>query len=904
LATDDDKAVSPHARTIEVTPASAGARWRDDLVGTTLGHYRIVARLGEGGMGVVYRAEDEQLRRTVALKVLLDGSRNEDKRQRFLREARSAAAITHPNVAVVHQIDEASGRIYIAMELVEGENLRERMKRGRLDLPLAREMGLQIARGLAAAHAKGIVHRDLKPENVMITPAGDVKLLDFGLAKSAGQLAANSDPLPERDTAEPFVTSEHGKVLGTPDYMSPEQAMGEPLDVRSDVFALGLVLHEMIAGAPPFSGATPAAVMVAIARDPAPPLRAVAPHVDEVTEALVLRCLAKAPQDRFGSAGEIVAALSARGPSRPPSLSRAEVQPLTRSGIARSERGGRVKQVAAVGLALCLAAGAGVWAWHGREPGPGVQSAVGASAGSLPPASSILGFTDAPLPASPSTEALKAYQEGMRAQHDGVNNSYASFERALELDPALAAAGVRLTEMYVGARQLGAARAHYRTVLDHMDRLSARDRAIATAVEPAVLTDPPDWIEADRRMQALKESAPGDLGVLLLAGRVAHAVGHDTTAREELEAAIRADPELGVAMGALVGIAVDEHRDADARRIAEHCQTVVPRATDCVGALATAAAAAGQCDLVMSQGRRFIAASPEDRWGYTYLASALAALGEPWDSVQEALIQANAHQTGNASTRQAIAQQRLSSLAALRGDFTASEESIEEIDRQGLMSAYDYFDPRQALTERRVELAVERGELAEAARIAGEYLRRKSAYRPPELSGDLVPMLLEVEREAGTLQTKSLHDQLEAWRNDWRQHFHGDLPPQAWVVGDARVVRTYDEAVTALTVRPPLDQLPSGFHFGVVGRVSALAGRTDEAIQLLSRTAGNCMVLDQPFEVVRANLELGELYEQAGDTASACARFAKVLDRWGSASPRSVTADEARAHAAKLGCSL
>src|ERR1017187_6587579 len=135
-------------------------------------------------MGVVYRAEDEKLRRAVALKVLPDTSGNEERRQRFLREARSAAAITHPNVAVVYAVDEADGRIYIAMELVEGENLRARLDRGRLDVAIAKELAEQIARGLAAAHEKGIVHRDLKPENVMITPPGVVKLLDFGLAKS------------------------------------------------------------------------------------------------------------------------------------------------------------------------------------------------------------------------------------------------------------------------------------------------------------------------------------------------------------------------------------------------------------------------------------------------------------------------------------------------------------------------------------------------------------------------------------------------------------------------------------------------------------------------------------------------------------------------------------------------
>ena len=462
-------------------------------------------------MGVVYRAEDERLRRTVALKVLLDATRNEDRRHRFLREARSAAAITHPNVAVVHEIDEADGRIYIAMELVEGENLRERMKRGRLDRATALQVGEQIARGLAAAHAKGIVHRDLKPENVMITPSGDVKLLDFGLAKSGRELAASSDPLPPpRDTNDHFATSGTGHVLGTPEYMSPEQAMGEPLDVRSDVFAVGLVLYEMLAGARPFAGATPAAVMVAIARDEAPALRTVAPEVDVATEALVMRCLAKAPKDWFPSAAEIVAALSGRGSGKTVTLSRTEVQPITRSGAAAAEARGKAPRLAALAVAVGLTTGALAWAWHAKDQAQGVVAPSGASAPAPVAVGSILRFTDVPPPASPSAEALRAYEEGMRAQHDGVNHSYASFERALELDPAMGAAAVRLAEMYVGARQLGAARAYYRTVLDHLDRLSPRDCAIATALEPAVLSDPPDWLEADRRLQALKDTSPGD----------------------------------------------------------------------------------------------------------------------------------------------------------------------------------------------------------------------------------------------------------------------------------------------------------------------------------------------------------------------------------------------------------
>ena len=323
MISDKDHMVSPHAATVDATAA------RDDLVGATLGHYRIVSRLGQGGMGVVYRAEDEKLRRTVALKVLPDAG-DAERRQRFLREARSAAAITHPNVAVVYAVDEALGHVYIAMELVDGENLRAHLNWGQLDAVTRKGLAEQIARGLAAAHEKGIVHRDLKPENIMITPAGAVKLLDFGLAKPGGAPSSGQMEAALART-ETVVTSDEGRIMGTPEYMSPEQAMGEPLDVRSDVFSLGIVLYEMLSGTRPFAGSSTGAVLVAIARDPAPPLRQRAPDVDEATAAVVMRCLGKAPGDRFGNAAEVATALSGQTSPRATTQSRTDVQPLMRS---------------------------------------------------------------------------------------------------------------------------------------------------------------------------------------------------------------------------------------------------------------------------------------------------------------------------------------------------------------------------------------------------------------------------------------------------------------------------------------------------------------------------------------------------------------------------------------------
>ncbi len=335
-----------------------------ERLGSRIAHFRLDALLGRGGMGAVYRALDEKLRRDVALK-LLPPTRDAEKRARFLREARLAAAITHPNVAVVYAVDEADGRVYIAMELVEGENLRWRMDRGPLDVATALELATQIARGLAAAHDKQIVHRDLKPENVMITPAGVVKLLDFGLAKSEATSNPTTAALAKTETV---VTSDEGRIMGTPGYMSPEQALGEALDVRSDVFSFGIVLYEMLAGARPFSASGAGATRVAIVRDAPPPLRAQAPQVDEHTASVVMRCLEKVPDARFAHAAEIVAALSPGGASRVALGSGSNSGPGA-PDAARKRRSARAVLLLGVGAgALVLAA---ILARsHGRAPAP------------------------------------------------------------------------------------------------------------------------------------------------------------------------------------------------------------------------------------------------------------------------------------------------------------------------------------------------------------------------------------------------------------------------------------------------------------------------------------------------------------------------------------------------------
>jgi serine/threonine-protein kinase len=299
---------------------------------TQLAHFRIEERIGRGGMGIVFRAEDEKLRRTVALKVLpQDFGTDEKRRRRFMREARVAASISHPNVATVHEIGEADGRIYIAMELVSGTTLRHRLEKGPLPIAEALRMGKEIASAAAKAHERGIAHRDLKPDNVMVSDNGTIKVLDFGLAKP-------TEDAPKSSTESATLTQEGG-IVGTPGYMSPEQATGRALDVRTDIFSLGVMLYEMVSGTRPFRGETSMDTLIATSRDPHRKLSELDVVIPSSFERTIDRCLEKDPTARYASAKELRAALDeidlgkkSMPPAPAPSPPRAKWTPLIAVG--------------------------------------------------------------------------------------------------------------------------------------------------------------------------------------------------------------------------------------------------------------------------------------------------------------------------------------------------------------------------------------------------------------------------------------------------------------------------------------------------------------------------------------------------------------------------------------------
>jgi serine/threonine protein kinase len=277
------------------------------IPGAKLGRYEIVALLGAGSMGEVYRAKDMRLGRDVAIKVLLsEFTSDHDRLKRFEREARAASALNHPNILSLFDIGEHEESPYLVTELLVGQTLRDRLLLGALPVDSALEIGSQIAKGLAAAHEKGIVHRDLKPENVFLLPDGRIKILDFGLAKLMESGSAY-DPLGSASA----VTTEVGVVLGTVAYMSPEQSRGKPADHRSDLFSFGSVLFEMLTGHPAFNRESISDTFEAILEEEPPPLAKLGVKAPAELQKLLRHCLEKNLDARIQSASELVGGLEA-----------------------------------------------------------------------------------------------------------------------------------------------------------------------------------------------------------------------------------------------------------------------------------------------------------------------------------------------------------------------------------------------------------------------------------------------------------------------------------------------------------------------------------------------------------------------------------------------------------------
>jgi eukaryotic-like serine/threonine-protein kinase len=861
---------------------------------TRIAHFRILGRLGSGGMGVVHRAEDETLRRTVALKVLAGGESDGDRRLRFLREARSAAAITHPNVATVYQVGESQGCIYIAMELVDGESLRSWLDRGPVDAARARDLALQIARGLAAAHEHGIVHRDLKPENVMVTGAGGVKLLDFGLAKGApdsGRAGPGVDTL---------VTAESGLVMGTPAYMSPEQALGKTVDVRSDVFSFGTVLYEMLCGARPFPGDTGGILLVAIVRDPFLPLPEHVQRADPALAAVVARCLAKAPDDRFADARELVAALGGGASPKAVTISRMDVAPVAASTPTRS---GAPRRPAAwlrsIALAALVLLGLLTTAWlvlvpRLHRPDVVVAPASPEAAADARP----IRLMDLPAPKTDSKRALAEYERAMSDFYDATRSPQTGFGIAVQEDPSFAAAHLRETFRYAHPIPMS-----FRDAMRYRDRLDDRDREILHAEEPLDAREVSDFAESERRFEALAKERPRDEEILLALGRV-QSLREPGAGLATFQRLAALDP--GMARAELeIGLSLEQLGwPDDALAHYRKCSEISPQAGLCILQEGIVASRGGHCDLLASAVRRSMLSN--DIFTPLYRLDAALTTGEPRpnaDAIAETLVLHPLDTVIGPGLAGAKRVQFHAEIALWFGDFAGGMPLFEQATRD----AQENVEATMAFPGFHQELVVAE-EMSDEAR-ARELLARYVARRGSE-PADWDALALRAMRLHRALPEASLEKLRDRWRQELARYPDSTAFWQ-WFRFDAAWALSPEEARSALAMTAASEPWPASLDLddhAILGHLLLLAERPAEAAAHLEQAALACVIyrtytayVPTGF-VTRAAFDLGKAREALGDAAGACDAYGRVMSRWGDAKPRSLTADGARARMKVLAC--
>jgi serine/threonine-protein kinase len=845
--------------------------------GDRVGPYVVIGALGEGGMGQVVVAEDPRLGRRVALKVLRREAAGDSRAvARMFREARIVAALNHPNVVTVHDVGEIDGLPFLAMELVEGKTLRAYV--GSSASVGDRITWLaDLARGLAAAHRAGVVHRDVKPENVLVRDGGGTKVLDFGIARPVTLGAVGVTPPADGATFE-------GALVGTPAYMSPEALRGDEVDGRADQFSWGVTAYELLAGHLPFAPGKPPVHMIAaiLAPEPPPPLTGVPSEV----AAVVARALSKSRADRFASMDDVVAALTMTttgNTSEVPTLPDVpRLRPRARRGAAFAALG----VAALVGLAATIVLRS-----------PRVEAPPAPSASVRPVPTTML---DLPSPLG-AADAISAYRLGLRAWRDSSwPLAYEHFRRAATLDPELAAAYLRAAIVGHARRPRAETQRDLERTRALRDRLSPRDRALLHAIEPWLGTDPPDHVEAARRLELLRDQSPGDAELALFSGYLGTVGAPALLAHAD--AALALDPDFGDALQMRAWALNFLGREAEARASLERCVDSGGSGTDCLRNLASLAERSGRCEQMELTARKWLTRHG-DSWEAAYwLAVALEARHAPAAAVAAAVEQSI--ERSPEARRPLVAALRHADLAMLAGDFDVAERAAQEASRIAATSEF-YADHATAALSLCGVLA-ETGHDREAAKIARGVRAGGAAWRRLASGGEYDDVALATYERAGGLLSDA---EFSAWRSDWVARVAASLAPSdrgwAWVAGYVRPATSVTDARSALDARAALEPVPPpGFDESFaapLGHALALAGRTEEALPYLRAAAAECSALRRPRDATRASAWLGEALETTGDREGACASYRVVLDRWGQ-SRRSVTARAAEARARTLGC--
>ena len=858
----------------------------DDKPPERMGHFRIVERIGKGGMGVVYRAVDERLGRDVALKVLPAAfEADSDRRRRFLREARTAAAVTHPNLITVHEIGEADSRIFIAMELVTGRTLRRRLDEGRVPVDEALRIAREVSRGVAVAHDRGVIHRDLKPDNVMLGDDGTVKVLDFGLAKRRA-----SDPQ-SADTQ-----TEEGRIVGTPEYMSPEQAAGIAVDERSDVFALGVTFYELWSGQRPFSGRSSAEVIASVLRDTPKPLRRVAPDVPGDIEAFMVRCLAKSPADRWANARAVLDALNELEALSTAAPGASDAAGAAARGAARSSWLRRSATIVAAALVA-----SGVLALvRSRDRHVPPTSSVPESAAARRPARRL---TDWPPPKTSSPEAAAVYAAGLQAFHDGsLEAGLRHMTRATQLDPHFAAAFLRLVLMRAMSGDEQGRRALV-SALESRALLDARDARFLSLAQAAMHT-PPSRDDAAAKARALAKEMPDDPEAQYWA---ALPLPSDDEILAQAARAVALDPTFAT-VEELRGEVLSNRGDfAGVVAATERCLAISPSAVTCIRLRADAHRELGDCAALAAEARQLITLDPDGDQGYEYLLTALAAQDAPPETLRELARKAES-KIPNAASAHALAAAHQIRIALYEGDFRAVDAAVSALIAD-YAAANDEGVHFPWLYEMGMDL--EEGDAAKATRDAEDYLKRRVGWVYDGM-GLTRGYALAIQRRLGRISSAEARAKRDAWIAEDRRLGVGET--ELWIAYYGLPAVTPAEAREALAaLASPLRlYIAGGGNNWTIGHTYLLAGEVDRALPYLraaatwcgfaSNGSGDTNGVGWQLVMVWAHHTLGLALEQKGDKPGACAEYARVLRRWGNTRSRSVTAEDARRRSHALGC--
>lgn len=858
-----------------------------------IAHFRIGERLGRGGMGVVYRAVDEKLGRDVAIKVLAPFAAGAEARARMLREARAAAGLTHRNIVTVYEMGDDGEHFYIAMELIEGRSLRELLRQAVEPMAwreAARVAGA-IASALGKAHAAGVVHRDLKPDNVLVARDGEIKLVDFGVAKliTVGTHEAPDD--------EPLTAT--GSWVGTPGYVAPESLGEGEIDGRADLFALGALLYELLTNQRAFRGDSPPDTIrkVMLVDPPAP--RTIVPDVPPALEALVMRCLAKSPAQRFQSAHEVLSALEritdpevevatldatsvtaptvdlARGPSAEPSAPGATPK---RRWLAVAGALGVLVVAAIVGVTLRSRA-------HSQSLAAAPARRPSASARALTP------FVDPRPVAKCNKAARREYLEAMRMLHDtGSYNAEDAFDKVAKADPDCAVAQLRVA---MAKRNSTARRAAFERALGMISALPPREAALARAYAPEISRDPPDHAATARALVALADARPDDAELQVLASEDAPDVA---SARRLAQRARQVDPSFADVWTALYHVAMRADDPKAARAALDACAKHAPAALGCKLSLGDLYMRTNNCARLETEARQYKLLS-DDTAAYAYIAFGQASVDPASPLVPEAIDQ---WQRRIPYKHLFVAETWRVSRKVLLGNFAGAAADLEKLSVQVEPEAN--LDPHLRVGGLELELLVERGDDAAAARFAADILSRRKAWNRSLRNTKRVRW--EVARMGSLVAASALHAKWDpaAWQKELGSA--QATPDVAWAYGTAMFVRTPADAREAMKTAPPTRVIP---YFAtqvelLMGSTALLAGNPKAALPHLANAAHRCDALFNPFEHTRAWLLLGEAREAMHDKSGACAAYHVALDRWGKANERSITADEARKHVRALRC--